>query len=252
DSQRDTTFILKDTAEELNVKKEPVKLKVSTITSKTKVVSSNQLNPCPSPSLSPQLVEQAPSPRFLGTHMHPDNIPQSFYQNKTKMLVIFRNPKDTLVSYYHFCNNNPVLPSMKSWESFFTDFLSGDVPWGSYFDHALAWEKKMDDPSVMVVTYEELKQNLSQGVRQISKFFGFSLTEAQVQEVANGSTFSAMKESSTHSHGNMGNVIFRKGEVGDWKNHFTPQQNKEMDEAFNKHLKGTRLGAKLNYQDHCQ
>uniref|UniRef100_A0A673BKI5 Sulfotransferase n=1 Tax=Sphaeramia orbicularis TaxID=375764 RepID=A0A673BKI5_9TELE len=194
----------------------------------------------------------APSPRFLGTHMHPDNIPQSFYQNKTKMLVIFRNPKDTLVSYYHFCNNNPVLPSMKSWESFFTDFLSGDVPWGSYFDHALAWEKKMDDPSVMVVTYEELKQNLSQGVRQISKFFGFSLTEAQVQEVANGSTFSAMKESSTHSHGNMGNVIFRKGEVGDWKNHFTPQQNKEMDEAFNKHLKGTRLGAKLNYQDHCQ
>ncbi|XP_030011325.1 sulfotransferase 6B1-like [Sphaeramia orbicularis] len=216
------------------------------------VTKGNQLNPCPSPSLSPQLVEQAPSPRFLGTHMHPDNIPQSFYQNKTKMLVIFRNPKDTLVSYYHFCNNNPVLPSMKSWESFFTDFLSGDVPWGSYFDHALAWEKKMDDPSVMVVTYEELKQNLSQGVRQISKFFGFSLTEAQVQEVANGSTFSAMKESSTHSHGNMGNVIFRKGEVGDWKNHFTPQQNKEMDEAFNKHLKGTRLGAKLNYQDHCQ
>ena len=32
------------------------------------------------------------------------------------------------------------------------------VPWGSYFDHALAWEKKMDDPNVMIVTYEELKQ----------------------------------------------------------------------------------------------
>lgn len=199
-----------------------------------------------------KMMEQAPSPRFLGTHMHPDNIPQSFYQNKTKMLVIFRNPKDTLVSYYHFCNNNPVLPSMKSWESFFTDFLSGDVPWGSYFDHALAWEKRMDDPNVMVVTYEGLKQNLSQGVREISTFFGFSLTETQVQQIANGSTFSAMKESSAHSHGNMGNVIFRKGEVGDWKNHFTPQQSKEMDEAFNKHLEGTRLGAKLNYQDHCQ
>lgn len=32
------------------------------------------------------------------------------------------------------------------------------VPWGSYFDHALGWEKKMDDPNVMVVTYEEMKQ----------------------------------------------------------------------------------------------
>ena len=44
DTQSDTTFILKDAAEILNVKREPVKLKVSTITSKTKVVSSQRVN----------------------------------------------------------------------------------------------------------------------------------------------------------------------------------------------------------------
>uniref|UniRef100_A0A3B4YTK7 Sulfotransferase n=1 Tax=Seriola lalandi dorsalis TaxID=1841481 RepID=A0A3B4YTK7_SERLL len=152
------------------------------------------------------------------------------------MLVIFRNPKDTLVSFYHFSNNNPVLP-VQSWEYFYSHFLSGDVPWGSYFDHALAWEKRIDDPNVMIVTYEELKQ---------------VLTEAQVHQIAEGSTFTAMKESAANSHGTMGNVIFRKGEVGDWRNHFTPEQSQEMDEAFNKHLAGTRLGAKLNYQLHCQ
>lgn len=198
-----------------------------------------------------KVVDETPSPRFLGTHLHPDNIPSSFYTKKTKMLAIFRNPKDTLVSFYHFSNNNPVLP-VQSWETFYSHFLSGDVPWGSYFDHALAWEKRMDDPNVMIVTYEELKQDLSEGVRQVSRFFGFSLTEAQVQRIAGESTFTAMKESSANSHGNMGNVIFRKGEVGDWKNHFTPEQSREMDEAFNKHLAGTRLGDKLNYQLHCQ
>uniref|UniRef100_A0A3B3ZYA8 Sulfotransferase n=1 Tax=Periophthalmus magnuspinnatus TaxID=409849 RepID=A0A3B3ZYA8_9GOBI len=197
-------------------------------------------------------VGNAPSPRFLGTHMHPDNIPATFYQNKSKMLVIFRNPKDTVVSYYHFCNNNPVLPSVKSWDSFFQDFMSGDVPWGSYFTHALAWEKKMDDPNVMIVTYEDLKQNLSEGVRQISTFFGFSLTEAQVEQISQGSTFSAMKERSANSHGNMGNVIFRKGEVGDWKNHFSPEQSQQMDETFKNRLEGTRIGALLKYQLHCQ
>lgn len=199
-----------------------------------------------------KILDEAPSPRFVGSHMHPDNIPASFYAKKTKMLVIFRNPKDTLVSYYHFCNNNMVLPTMQSWESFYSSFMSGDVPWGSYFDHALAWEKKMDDPNVMIVTYEELKQNLSEGIRQVSTFFGFSLTEAQVQQISEGSTFNAMKQSSANSHGNMGDVIFRKGEVGDWKNHFTPEQSREMDDAFNKHLAGTRLGAKLNYQLYCQ
>ncbi|XP_069565446.1 sulfotransferase 6B1 [Brachyistius frenatus] len=199
-----------------------------------------------------KVLDEAPSPRFLGTHLHPDNIPASFSTKKTKMLVIFRNPKDTLVSFYHFCNNTPVLPSGQSWESFYSQFLSGDVPWGSYFDHALAWEKRLDDPNVMIVTYEELKQDLREGVRQTSSFLGFDLTEAQVQQIAEGSTFNAMKESSADSHGTMANVIFRKGEVGDWRNHFTPEQSREMDEAFNKHLAGTRLGAKLNYQLHCQ
>lgn len=43
DTQSDTTFILKDVADTLNVIKDPVKLKVSTITSKTKVVSSEKV-----------------------------------------------------------------------------------------------------------------------------------------------------------------------------------------------------------------
>ncbi|XP_046885797.1 sulfotransferase 6B1-like [Hypomesus transpacificus] len=199
-----------------------------------------------------QVIGQAPSPRFLGTHLHPDNIPASFNAKKTKMLVIFRNPKDTLVSFYHFSNKNPVLPTAESWDNFYSQFMSGEVPWGSYFDHALAWEKKMDDPNVMIVTFEELKQDLNKGVRQVADFFGFSLTDSQVQAITQESTFNAMKESSNDSHGQMGNILFRKGEVGDWKNHFSPAQSQEMDAAFQKHLAGTKLGAKLNYDLHCK
>ncbi|XP_060943261.1 sulfotransferase 6B1 [Limanda limanda] len=199
-----------------------------------------------------KLTDQSPSPRFLGTHMHPDNIPTTFYTKKTKMLVVFRNPKDTLVSFYHFCNNNPVLPSVQSWESFYSQFMSGEVAWGSYFDHALAWEKRMNDHNVMIVTYEGLKQDLSEGIRQISSFYGYPLTEAQVQQITEESSFKAMKESAANSHGTIGSAIFRKGEVGDWKNHFTPEQSREMDEAFAKHLAGTKLGEKLDYQRYCQ
>ncbi|PWS21168.1 hypothetical protein DKP78_25005, partial [Enterococcus faecium] len=79
-----------------------------------------------------------------------------------------------------------------------------------------------------------------EGVRQISQFFGFPLTEEQVQTICSETTFSAMKEGS--SHGKMGNVFFRKGEVGDWKNHFSEAQSQQMDEEFNKRLAGTKLG----------
>lgn len=125
------------------------------------------------------------------------------------------------------------------------------VPWGSYFDHALAWEKQIEDPNVMIVMYEELKQvrvslhtnaiiqiniqtqqsdvvyytealhdvislvlhtqNLPEEVKKISEFFGFPLTEEHVNSIAEQSTFSAMRENSNKSHGNMGSIFFRKG-----------------------------------------
>ncbi|KAJ8013727.1 hypothetical protein DPEC_G00032800 [Dallia pectoralis] len=199
-----------------------------------------------------QVIDEAASPRLMGTHLHPDNIPESFTAKKTKILVVFRNPKDTMVSYYHFTNKNPILPTAESWDRYFSEFMSGKVPWGSYFDHALAWEKRVDDPNVMIVTFEELKQDLSEGVRRVSDFFGLSLSDAQVQAITEQSTFGAMKEDSKEQFGQMGNVIFRKGDVGDWKNFFSPAQSQEMDTAFEKHLAGTKLGAKLKYDLYCK
>lgn len=43
--------------------------------------------------------------------------------------------------------------------------FSPAVGWGSYFDHAVAWNKKMDDPNVKVVTYEDMKMVRGRQVR---------------------------------------------------------------------------------------
>lgn len=39
--------------------------------------------------------------------------------------MLLRNPKDTAVSYYHFYNNMPVLPSFASWDEYFAAFMNG-------------------------------------------------------------------------------------------------------------------------------
>ncbi|XP_070298640.1 sulfotransferase 6B1 [Salvelinus sp. IW2-2015] len=308
-----------------------------------------------------KVVGEMPSPRLLGTHLHPDNIPGTFIarDEKTKMLVVFRNPKDTVVSYYHFMNTNPVLPNAKSWDSFFTDFMEGEgenlylflfylyltrqrskvatvislltgrvwatAVWergeealASYegfmalfrgiFDHPLEDREGSEayfnygrmirlsrEPQFQQCPLRPTRdpqeqrdshvifhllgkcppgffescgmhkvgctslnstlfilQNLGQGVQQISKFFGFPLTEEQVQTIAGQSTFNAMKDSSKNTHGKHGNVFFRKGEVGDWKNHLSEAQSKQMDEKFEKHLAHTKLGAKLKYDIYCK
>lgn len=58
--------------------------------------------------------------------------------------------KDKLISYKDFDFILRILT--------FFSMLPCAVAWGSYFEHAKAWEKRMGDPNVMVVTYEELKE----------------------------------------------------------------------------------------------
>ncbi|XP_040285444.1 sulfotransferase 6B1-like [Bufo bufo] len=198
-----------------------------------------------------EYLTQQPSPRVLASHLTYENIPKSFIEKKTKILIILRNPKDTVVSYYHFSNNNPVLPTFSSWDLFFKAFLSGDVIYGSYFDYTLGWEKHIDDGNILVLTFEDMKADLPAELRKICDFYGLNLTDEQIQKVEEKSTFKSMKENSGDTHGKLGDVFFRKGEVGDWKSLFTEEQSKELDAKFEKYLAGTKLGEKINYPKYC-
>lgn len=109
----------------------------------------------------------------------------------------------------------------------------------------------MDDENVMVITYEELKENQTLGLKKIADFFGFSLSEEEIQTVAEKSSFEAMKEKSFKTHGTFGKILFRKGIVGDWKDHFSEAQSKEMDRKFEECLAGTKLGEKMKYGVYC-
>ncbi|NWQ87893.1 ST6B1 Sulfotransferase, partial [Burhinus bistriatus] len=199
-----------------------------------------------------QRMKQIPSPRILATHLNYDCLPKSIFKNKAKILVLFRNPKDTAVSFFHFHNNVPSVPSYSSWDEFFSEFMNGKVGWGSYFDHAVTWNKHIEDENTMFVIYEDLKENLTASVKQIAEFFGFSPTAEQIQSIADRATFQAVKDKAQDTHGAVGSILFRKGVVGDWKNLFTEAQNQEMDAKFKMCLEGTRLGEKLKYDVYCK
>ncbi|KAM9273142.1 LOW QUALITY PROTEIN: sulfotransferase 6B1 [Cariama cristata] len=197
-----------------------------------------------------QRMKQIPSPRILATHLNYDCLPKSIFKNKAKILGC--NPKDTAVSFFHFHNNVPSVPSYSSWDEFFSEFMHGRVGWGSYFDHAVTWNKHVEDENTMIVIYEDLKENLAASVKQIAEFFGFSPTAEQIRSIADRAAFQAVKDKAQETHGAGGSFLFHKGVVGDWKNLFTEAQNQEMDAKFQVCLEGTKLGAKLKYDVYCK
>ncbi|XP_074393517.1 sulfotransferase 6B1 [Zonotrichia albicollis] len=193
-----------------------------------------------------------PSPRFMVTHLRPENLPKSIFQNYAKILLLIRNPKDVATSFYHFCNGLPTLPSYETWDDFFTDFMTKKMAWGCYFEYLSEWNKYADKENIMTITYEEVKENPALSVKNIATFFGIPLTEEQLQLVVERSSFQSMKKNSDKTHGSLGNVLFRKGGVSDWKNLFTEDQNEKMDRAFEEHIAGTKLGKKLKYDLYCK
>ncbi|XP_013801528.1 sulfotransferase 6B1-like [Apteryx mantelli] len=197
-------------------------------------------------------MNKLPSRRVIFTHLLPDNLPRSVFKNKAKILLLIRNPKDVATSFYHFSNGLSLLPSYETWDDFFIAFMTGKMPWGSYFNYLSEWNKHVDDENIMTITYEELKENRALGVKNIAAFFGISLTEEELQSVVEKSSFQSMKENSPKTHGAMGSILFRKGGVSDWKNLFNEDQNQEMDKAFEEHIAGTKLGTKLKYEVYCR
>ncbi|XP_029891911.1 sulfotransferase 6B1 isoform X1 [Aquila chrysaetos chrysaetos] len=157
-----------------------------------------------------QRMKQIPSPRILATHLNYDCFPKSIFKNKAKILVLFQNPKDTAVSFLHFHNSVPRVPSYSSWDEFFSEFMNGKVVWGSCFDHAVTWNKHIEDENTMIIIYEDLKENLTASVKQIAEFFGFFPTAEQIQSIADRDTFQAVEDKAEETHGAVGSILSAK------------------------------------------
>uniref|UniRef100_A0A8C4RXV2 Sulfotransferase n=1 Tax=Erpetoichthys calabaricus TaxID=27687 RepID=A0A8C4RXV2_ERPCA len=176
-----------------------------------------------------QVLSSTPSQRILGTHLHPDNLPNSFFEKKAKILTMIRNPKDAAVSFYHFLHS-PFIGFNYTWDEFFSIFMEGK------------------GESIK----RKITSNMSEEVKKTAKFFNFTLTEEQIQSICSKSTFKSMKENSITTHGKFGTVTFRKGDIGDWKNCLTEEQSKAVDLKFEKHLAGTKIGDLLKYDEYCK
>ncbi|XP_067947917.1 sulfotransferase 1C2-like [Watersipora subatra] len=199
-----------------------------------------------------------PSPRVLNTHYRTDVLPAEF--RKAKTVVVMRNPKDTCVSYYYHVKNivgrmssaQPEIGKM-SFQQFLGMFLDDkDVPYGRYFEYIEYMWSLRDEPNVLLIFYEDLKLDPVGIIQKVNEFMGTDRSPELVQQIADATNFSKMKKGKTGGPAaeemvkmikaqnldekeivermNKTNTqIYRKGGIGDWKNHFTVADNEMFD-----------------------
>lgn len=141
-----------------------------------------------------QVFAAAPSPRLRVTHLPYHLMPAALNQRKGKVIYVARNPKDVLVSYFHFHKVATMLETPNTFEEFFEKFMRGDVYGCRWFEHIKTWYSQREEMNMLFITYEEMIRDLRSSVRRIVAFLGKKLTEEQLESVVKHSTFNNMRK----------------------------------------------------------
>ncbi|XP_035683559.1 sulfotransferase family cytosolic 1B member 1-like isoform X2 [Branchiostoma floridae] len=186
------------------------------------------------------------SPRILKTHLPIRFAPRgvSKPQNRVKVLVMMRNPKDSAVSYYHFSRKLGPLMGLgepPAWEEYARAFVGGQISYGDFCDHVLGWWQMRDDPHFLFLKYEDMKKDVLSSVQTIATFLDITLDGAAIAAIAEESTFDRMKQDFSASQWPTRRILPRKGIAGDWKNMLSPDESKAFDSWCERKLCGTGL-----------
>ncbi|KAK6921041.1 Sulfotransferase domain [Dillenia turbinata] len=202
-------------------------------------------------------VEALPSPRLLSSHCAYFLLPKSTRESSDcKIVYICRNPKDMFVSHYLFAMKlrPPMLPPI-SMEEAFDLFCRGVCEYGPHLDHVLGyWKASLESPGkILFLKYEEMRKDPVKHVKHLAEFLGkpFSAEEEKagvIEEIVKLCSFEKLTSLEVNKTGKLALVpgmtignenFFRKGEVGDSKNHLTPEMIERLDKITEEKLKGT-------------
>ncbi|KAL6856302.1 hypothetical protein ACP4OV_019104 [Aristida adscensionis] len=196
--------------------------------------------------------EQLPSPRLMNTHLPHTLLPETVTAGGCKIVYVCRDPRDTVVSMWHFFR--PLVDL--SFADMFETVCAGTVVNGPIWDHVLSyWRASITRPDrVLFLKYEDLLRDPGAGVRRLAEFIGLPFSAAEedagaVASIVELCSFDKMAGLEVNKSGTVDRAyisyardsFFRKGVAGDWVNHLTPEMAARLEQIFRDKFKGTGL-----------
>ncbi|XP_073403252.1 sulfotransferase 2B1-like isoform X2 [Dendrobates tinctorius] len=187
-----------------------------------------------------KLQQSEEHPRLITSHLPRHLFMKSFNGSKAKVIYTIRNPKDVAVSLYYFSIMSSYFKDPENLDCFLKEFLTENMPYGSWFNHVKGWMELLGKDNFMFQTYEDLQKDLRGSVIKICKFLGKELDDEAVDSVVKNASFKNMKQNDMANYSLVPpdymdlkkGPFMRKGIVGDWKNNFTVAQNEYFDKIY--------------------
>ena len=176
---------------------------------------------------------------------------QSLFPSDVSFGAIYfiRNPLDVAVSWaYH--NGKATIKAEKNINSNLKIASKGNKHQNqqeqnllTWKGHVNSWTQNKEIPT-LILRYEDMKENTLETFKKAVQFLKWEYSDAEIQKAIELSSFKNLKKQESEKGFNervsKQKKFFRKGQVGDWKNHLTEKQvqdiiafNQEVMEQFN-------------------
>lgn len=135
--------------------------------------------------------DDLPSPRLFKSHLPAHLLPKELWTIRPKIIYTARNPKDIVVSDYHFMKNFKGVENAKN--DFFDGYLNDYTLFGPLHEHVLSFWQLRNLDHVLFTVYEDLLADQFNGIKQVSEFLECAYTDDQLKHLTEFVSFKKMK-----------------------------------------------------------
>ncbi|XP_060717131.1 sulfotransferase 1C3-like [Tachysurus vachellii] len=167
------------------------------------------------------------------------------------VIYVSRNPKDVLVSSFHFQQMASFLHDPGTLEEFADQFLALNVIFGKWTDHVKSWRNMDLGDRIFYITYlmELLNDLRGELLMKMLFFLGKCLSKDVLNRVTEHCEFRSMKQNKMSNYSLVPEALMdtkkssflRKGNVGDWRNYFSPELESKFNTAICEELNGSDI-----------
>ena len=102
-----------------------------------------------------------------------------------------------------------------------------------------------------MIWYEDMKADLRNVLVELNQFLGLKLTDDRLDQLKEHLSIDQMRIAATNAAADKEgkewmSKFFRKGTVGDWRNHFSEEKQKVWDDWTKESLSGTTVASRFH------
>jgi hypothetical protein len=112
------------------------------------------------------------------------------------VICIVRDPRDVVVSQYHYSRKTRNIPDDLPIETFVMRFLAGETcPYGSWGQNVLTWLCSSEgSPCFLLLRYEDMVADTARELAKVVEFLQLSVTEEQIARAVERSSAERMRK----------------------------------------------------------